>query len=68
VIASRRVASIPLRAMALALIAAFWLALAAFLLFAPGTLFRNDNPRLRRYAAAGCTIFAAFALVALVAG
>jgi hypothetical protein len=54
--------------MALALLAAFWVAVGLFLLLAPSHVFRTDRPMARRYGAAGCLVFAAFCVVALVAG
>jgi hypothetical protein len=53
--------------MALAFLAAFWILVALFLLFAPDEVFRSGRPTTRRYGAAGCLIFAASCLVALVA-
>jgi hypothetical protein len=54
--------------MALALLAVFWVAVALFLLLAPDERFRSGRPLARRYGAVGCLIFAAFCVVALVAG
>jgi hypothetical protein len=51
--------------MALAFLAAFWIIVALFLLFAPDDVFRSGSPRVRRYGAAGCFIFAVSCLVAL---
>jgi hypothetical protein len=51
---------------ALAVLAAFWVAIGLFLLFAPGDVFKSDRPRTRRYGAVGCLIFAVFCLIALV--
>jgi hypothetical protein len=53
--------------MALAVLAAFWVAVALFLLFAPDDIFRSPRPMARRYGALGSLIFAAFCIVALVA-
>jgi hypothetical protein len=53
--------------MALALLAAFWIVVALFLLLAPDDVFRSGRPRTRRYGAAGCLIFAVSCLVALAA-
>ena len=53
--------------MILALLAVFWLLVAAFLLLAPQHVL-EASPRSRRYGAAGCVIFAAFSVIALVAG
>lgn len=53
--------------MALAFLAAFWIIVALFLLFAPDDVFRSGRPRTRRYGAAGCLIFAVSCLVALAA-
>ena len=51
--------------MALVALAAFWIAVALFLLFAPDHVFKNPYRRTRQYGAAGCFIFALFCLVAL---
>ena len=53
--------------MALAALAAFWVAVGLFLLLAPDHVFRSGRPVARRYGAIGCLIFAAFCLVALAA-
>ena len=53
--------------MGLALIAAFWVLVALFLLFAPDDVFKSGKPRTRRYGAAGCLVFALFCVVALLA-
>ena len=52
--------------MALGLIAAFWLLVALFLLFAPEHVL-SASLAARRYGAAGCLIFALSCLLALVA-
>jgi hypothetical protein len=52
--------------MALALLAAFWLIIAAGLLFAPDDVLKA-SPAARRYGAIGCFIFAASCIVALTA-
>ena len=52
--------------MALALLAAFWLIIAAGLLFAPDDVLKA-SPAARRYGAIGCFIFAASCIVALAA-
>jgi hypothetical protein len=53
--------------MALALLGAFWIVVAAFLLFAPDDVFKSGRPATRRYGPAGCLIFAVSCLVALAA-
>jgi hypothetical protein len=53
--------------MALAILAAFWVAVGLFLLLAPDHVFKSSNPRARRYGAGGCLIFAVFCLIALAA-
>jgi len=53
--------------MALALLAAFWVVIALFLLFAPDDVFRSGRPELRRYGAIGCLVFAGFCIVGLLA-
>ncbi len=53
--------------MALAVLAAFWVAIAVFLLLAPDHVFRSSRRTTRRYGAVGCLIFAGFCLVALIA-
>ena len=52
--------------MALALIAAFWVLVALFLLFAPTSVL-DTSVAARRYGAIGCLIFAASCVVALLA-
>ena len=52
--------------MALALLAAFWLIVAAGLLFAPDDVLKA-SPAARRYGAIGCFIFAASCIIALAA-
>jgi len=52
--------------MALALLAAFWLIIAAVLLFASDDVLKA-SPAARRYGAIGCLIFAASCVVALAA-
>jgi hypothetical protein len=53
--------------MALAFLAAFWIAVALFLLLAPDHVFKSGRPETRRVGAAGCLIFATFCLVGLAA-
>ena len=50
--------------MALALLAAFWLIVALFLLFVPEHVV-SASPAARRYGAIGCFIFAGSCLLAL---
>jgi hypothetical protein len=52
--------------MALAALAAFWVAVGLFLLLAPDHVFRSGRPIVRRYAAAGCLVFATFCVIALL--
>ena len=52
--------------MALALIAAFWVLVAAFLMLAPESVM-SASLAARRYGAVGCFIFAASCLLALLA-
>ena len=52
--------------MALALLAAFWLIIAAALLFAPDDVLKA-SPAARRYGAIGCFIFAGSCIIALTA-
>ena len=52
--------------MALALLAAFWVIVALFLMLAPDTVLRASLAA-RRYGAVGCLIFAASCVLALVA-
>ena len=52
--------------MALALIAAFWVIVALFLLFAPENVI-TASLAARRYGAIGCLIFAGSCVLALVA-
>jgi hypothetical protein len=52
--------------MALGLIAAFWLLVALFLLFAPERVL-SASLAARRYGAAGCLIFALSCMLALLA-
>jgi hypothetical protein len=51
---------------ALLVVALFWLAIAAFLLFAPDDVFKSAAPRTRRYGALGAAIFAVFCLIAFL--
>ncbi len=51
--------------MAFAVLAAFWIVVGVFLLFAPDHVFKNPYRRTRQYGAAGCFIFALFCLLAL---
>jgi hypothetical protein len=51
--------------MGLAILAAFWIAVALFLLLAPDHIFKSGNPRTRRLGAAGCVVFATFCLLGL---
>ena len=60
---SRRV-NVYVCGMALALLAAFWLIIAAGLLFAPDDVLKA-SPAARRYGAIGCFIFAASCIIAL---
>ena len=53
--------------MALAALAAFWVAIAVFLLVAPDHVFRSGRRTPRQYGAAGCLIFAGFCVIALIA-
>lgn len=53
-------------AMALALLAAFWVVVALFLTFAPDNVL-PASLMARRYGAIGCTIFAASCIVGLLA-
>jgi hypothetical protein len=53
--------------MALAALAAFWVIVALFLLFAPDDVFRSARPASRRYGAIGCLVFAGFCLIGLLA-
>jgi hypothetical protein len=52
--------------MALALLAAFWVIVALFLMLAPENVM-NASLAARRYGAVGCLIFAASCMVALLA-
>ena len=52
--------------MALALLAAFWVIVALFLMLAPDTVL-PASLAARRYGAVGCLIFAASCILALVA-
>jgi hypothetical protein len=52
--------------MALALIAAFWVLVAVFLIFVPENVM-SASIAARRYGAVGCLIFAASCLLALAA-
>ena len=54
--------------MALAVLAVFWIAVALFLLLAPDHVFKSGRVETRRWAAAGCVIFATFCLIAFAAG
>jgi hypothetical protein len=53
--------------MALAVLAACWVAVAVFLLVAPDHVFRSGRRTTRRYGAVGCLIFAGFCVIALIA-
>ena len=52
---------------ALAVLAAFWVVIAVFLLVAPDHVFRSARRTGRLYGAVGCLIFAGFCVIALLA-
>ena len=53
--------------MAFALLAAFWVAVALILLFAPDHVFKSGKRQTRVYGAVGSLIFAGFCILGLLA-